>query len=74
VLEAELFEVDETFFWMHRLGTHPVRARSLGLCPHVRRTLALGRNWFRWIHLLRQGARHRSAATIELGGDDEALV
>ena len=78
--EAELFEVNETFFWSHRLGTRPVAAKSLGVfpiskvvqfseaevlqSPYLRRVPAFRRNWARWIHLMRQGARHCSAAAI----------
>jgi ectoine hydroxylase-related dioxygenase (phytanoyl-CoA dioxygenase family) len=70
--EAELFEVDETFFWAHQLGTRPVTARRLDVVPtsklvqfskadvlrspHLHRTRAFGQNWARWMHLMRQGA------------------
>jgi hypothetical protein len=29
--EAEVFEVDEAFFWTHQLGTRPTNAKSLGV-------------------------------------------
>jgi hypothetical protein len=63
--QAEIFEVDESFFWSHRLGTRPAEAKSLGLVehkftpfketdilqsPYIRRTPAFRRNWARWIH------------------------
>jgi hypothetical protein len=81
--EAELFDVDETFFWTHGFGASVIpspTARSLGVVPiskvvqfskadvlqspHLRRRRAFGRNWARWMHLTRQGARHRSTAAI----------
>ena len=78
--EAELFEVDETFFWAHQLGTRPVTARrpdvvptsklvqfskaDVSRSPHLRRTRAFGQNWARWMNLMRQGARNRGTASI----------
>jgi hypothetical protein len=62
--EAEVFEVDEAFFWTHQIGTYPAGAKSLGVVehkfvpfneadvlqsPHLRRAPAPGRNWRRWI-------------------------
>jgi hypothetical protein len=33
--EAEVFEVDESFFWTHQLGTRPTGAKSLGVIEQV---------------------------------------
>ena len=32
--EAELFEVDDSFFWSHLFGTRPSQAKSLGVVEH----------------------------------------
>jgi ectoine hydroxylase-related dioxygenase (phytanoyl-CoA dioxygenase family) len=62
--QAEVFEVDEAFFWRHQIGTYPAGAKSLGVVehkfvpfheadvlqsPHLRRASAPSRNWRRWI-------------------------
>jgi hypothetical protein len=59
--EAEIFEVDESFFWTHQLGTRPTGVKSPGVVeyhlaqfseadvlqsPYLRRSSMSSRNWY----------------------------